>query len=41
MEAQTLYLPLAQETNPVAARLIETELRYYLAAGHKIGGWLD
>jgi guanosine-3',5'-bis(diphosphate) 3'-pyrophosphohydrolase len=41
MEAQTLYLPLAQETNRVAARLIETELRYYLAAGHKIGGWLD
>jgi hypothetical protein len=41
MEAQMFYLPLAERTNREAARLIETELQYYLAAGHKIGSWLD
>lgn len=41
MEAQTLYLPLAGRTNPEAARLIERELQYYLAAGHKMGNWFE
>jgi GTP pyrophosphokinase/guanosine-3',5'-bis(diphosphate) 3'-pyrophosphohydrolase len=41
MEAQTLYLPLAERTNPEAARLIERELNYYMAAGHTIGSWFD
>jgi GTP diphosphokinase / guanosine-3',5'-bis(diphosphate) 3'-diphosphatase len=41
MEAQMFYLPLAERTNTEAARLIETELQHYLAAGHKIGTWLD
>jgi GTP diphosphokinase / guanosine-3',5'-bis(diphosphate) 3'-diphosphatase len=41
MEAQMYYLPLAERTNTEAARLIESELQYYLAAGHKIGSWLD
>ena len=41
MEAQMFYLPLAERTNAEAARLIESELQYYLAAGHKIGDWLD
>jgi GTP diphosphokinase / guanosine-3',5'-bis(diphosphate) 3'-diphosphatase len=40
MEAQLLYLPLAERTNTEAARLIEQELQHYLAAGHKIGSWL-
>ena len=39
MEAQMLYLPLAERTNPEAARLIERELQYYLAVGYKIGNW--
>jgi len=41
MEAQMLYLPLAERTNTEAARLIENELQCYLAAGHKMGSWLD
>jgi GTP diphosphokinase / guanosine-3',5'-bis(diphosphate) 3'-diphosphatase len=41
MEAQLLYLPLAERTNSEAARLIESELGGYLAAGHKIGSWID
>jgi guanosine-3',5'-bis(diphosphate) 3'-pyrophosphohydrolase len=41
MEAQSLYLPLAERTNSEAARLIESELEYYLASGHKIGSWID
>ncbi|HXW56437.1 MAG TPA: HD domain-containing protein [Candidatus Cybelea sp.] len=40
MEAQLLYLPLAERTNAEAARLIEQELQLYLAAGHEIGTWL-
>lgn len=41
MEAQMFYLPLAEKTNTEAARLIESELQYYLAAGHRIASWLD
>lgn len=41
MEAQVLYLPLAEKTNTEAARLIESELQHYVAAGHEIGSWLD
>jgi GTP pyrophosphokinase len=41
MEAQMLYLPLAEITNPEAARLIKRELQNYLATGHKIGNWFD
>lgn len=40
MEAQMFYLPLAERTNIEAARLIESELQHYLAAGHRIGSWL-
>lgn len=40
-EAKTLYLPLAEETNVDAARLIENELQYYTSIGHKIGGWSE
>jgi (p)ppGpp synthase/HD superfamily hydrolase len=40
MEAQLLYLPLAERTNREAARLIDHELQRYLAAGHKVGSWL-
>jgi hypothetical protein len=35
------YLPLAERTHTKAARLIEGELQYYLAAGYKMGSWLD
>lgn len=41
MEAQKYYLPLAERTNTEVARLIESELQHYLAAGFKIGDWLD
>jgi GTP diphosphokinase / guanosine-3',5'-bis(diphosphate) 3'-diphosphatase len=41
MEAQMLYLPLAERTNRDAARLIKSELQHYLAVGHKIGSWLE
>jgi GTP diphosphokinase / guanosine-3',5'-bis(diphosphate) 3'-diphosphatase len=41
MEAENFHLPLAERTNTELARLIETELRQYLADGHKIGRWLD
>lgn len=41
MEAKLLYLPLAEKTNLEAARLIESELQYYMIAGYRVGTWLD
>ena len=39
-EAKTLYLPLAEVTNSDAARLLQSEIEYYISVGHKIGDWL-
>jgi GTP pyrophosphokinase len=41
MEAETMYLPLAQITNEEAFRLMKLELEYYLSKGYKIGNWFS
>jgi guanosine-3',5'-bis(diphosphate) 3'-pyrophosphohydrolase len=41
METQMFYLPMAEITNKEAAQLLQSELQHYLAAGHKIGSWMD
>jgi GTP pyrophosphokinase len=40
-EAQEMYLPLARITNEHAARLMQSEVEYYLAIGHEFGDWLQ
>jgi len=39
MEAETMYLPLAEKTSQIAYDLIKKEMEYYLRKGYKIGNW--
>lgn len=39
MQTQTMFLPLAEITNPDAYKLMKRELDYYIAKGFRIGDW--
>lgn len=39
MEAETMYLSLAEITNTTAFQMMKAELEYYKSKGYKVGNW--